>query len=294
VTDRSGNVGVAREEGDAPPLEESPSLAQRHALSAESAPALLALYSAIVEELHGRGLVRSTNNPVGDYAEYLTARAFGLSLAGNSSIGYDAVSDDGIRYQVKSRRLTPRNSSRQLSAIRGLEPGSDPFDILVGILFTADFEVQRAALVPVAVVRQLAVRNDYVNAWRLMLRDSVWAMPGVEDVTDRIRAAADAPPLPRPVPAPGRRSPGGAPRPPSPATPVGPRQLKPKADPLEVRAYFASTGLSRRELGEIVGTGVGVIATVQNPNGDRWSTERFERARELIDAYLAERKRSRG
>jgi hypothetical protein len=63
----------------------------------------------------------------------------------------------------------------------------------------------------------------------------------------------------------------------------------PKADPLEVRAYFASTGLSRRELGEIVGTGVGVIATVQNPNGDRWSTERFERARALIDEHLAER-----
>ena len=294
MTDHSDNVGVAREAVDAPALEESPSLAQRHALSSESAPALLALYSAIVEELHGRGLVRSTNNPVGDYAEYLTARAFGLSLAGNSSIGYDAVRDDGIRYQVKSRRLTPRDSSRQLSAIRGLEPGADPFDLLVGILFTADFEVLRAALVPVDVVRQLAVRNDYVNAWRLMLRDSVWAMPGVEDVTDRIRAAANAAPPPRPVPAPGRRSPGGAPRPPSPATPVGPRQLMPKADPLEVRAYFASTGLSRRELGELVGTGVGVIATVQNPNGDRWSTERFERARALIDAYLAERKRSPG
>ena len=63
----------------------------------------------------------------------------------------------------------------------------------------------------------------------------------------------------------------------------------PKADPLEVRAYFASTGLSRREIGAIVGTGVGVIATVQNPKGDRWSVERFERARALIDAYLATR-----
>ena len=63
----------------------------------------------------------------------------------------------------------------------------------------------------------------------------------------------------------------------------------PKADPLEVRAYFASTGLTRRELGEIVGTGVGVIATVQNPNGDRWSVERFERARALIKAHLAQR-----
>lgn len=294
MTDRPNDVAMAPGGAKAPAPEGAPSVAQRHALSAESAPALLALYSAIVEELHGRGLVRSTNNPVGDYAEYLTARAFGLSLAGNSSIGYDAVSDDGIRYQVKSRRLTPRNSSRQLSAVRGLEPGADPFDLLVGILFSPDFEVLRAALVPLDVVRQLAVRNDYVNAWRLMLRDSVWAMPGVEDVTDRIRAAANAAPLPRPVPAPGRRSSGGAPRPPSPAAPVGPRQLKPKADPLEIRAYFASTGLSRRELGEIVGTGVGVIATVQNPNGDRWSVERFERARALIDAYLADRKRSRG
>jgi hypothetical protein len=171
-----------------------------HALTAESAPALLALYSAILEELHGRGVVRSTNNPVGDYAEFLTARAFGLSLANNSSIGYDALSADGVRYQVKSRRLTPRNRSRQLSAIHGLDLPAGPFDLLVGILFTADFVVLRAALVPVAVVRQLAVRNDYVNAWRLMLRDSVWAMPGVEDVTDRIRDAAEAAPLPRPAP----------------------------------------------------------------------------------------------
>lgn len=136
VTNHPDGVAETPDGVEAPAPEGAPTVAQRHALSAESAPALLALYSAIVEELHGRGLVRSTNNPVGDYAEYLTARAFGLSLAGNSSIGYDAVSDDGIRYQVKSRRLTPRNSSRQLSAIRGLESGSDPFDFLVGILFT--------------------------------------------------------------------------------------------------------------------------------------------------------------
>ena len=211
MTDRPDDVGVGHDDAEALTTKEAPSLAQRHALSAESAPALLALYAAIVEELHGRGVVRSTNNPVGDYAEHLTARAFGLSLAGNSSIGYDAVSEDGIRYQVKSRRLTPRNPSRQLSAIRGLEPGADPFDFLVGILFTADFVVLRAALVPVAVVRQLAVRNDYVNAWRLMLRDSVWAVPGVGDVTDRIREAAEAAPLPRPAPEGRHRSIGSGP-----------------------------------------------------------------------------------
>lgn len=89
-------------------------------------------------------------------------------------------------------------------------------------------------------------------------------------------------PLQRPcrVPWTSRRIRHSSIRPPRPVPPAaaGPRQLKPKADPLEVRAYFASTGLSRRELGQIVGTGVGVIATVQNPNGDRWSIERFERA----------------
>lgn len=190
---------------------------------------------------------------------------------------------------MKSRRLTRRNPSRQLSAIHGLDLAADPFDLLVGILFTADFVVLRAALVPLAVVRQLAVRNDYVNAWRLMLRDSVWAIPGVEDITDRIRDTAEAAPLPRPAPEERHRASAAASRNPSSASAAGPRQLMPKADPLEVRAYFSSTGLSRRELGEIVGTGVGVIATVQNPNGDRWSIERFERARALIEAHLAQR-----
>jgi hypothetical protein len=167
-------------------------LAHVEALRGESAPVLLALYSAIVEELHRRGVVRSTNNPVGDYAEYLVARAFALSLVGNSSIGYDAISSDGVRYQVKSRRLTLRNQSRQLGFFRGFQLTADPFDLLVAILFNVDFTVQRAALVPIAIVREHAARVEYVNAWRLILRDSVWAIPGVQDVTERIRAVAGA------------------------------------------------------------------------------------------------------
>ena len=63
----------------------------------------------IVDELLSQGVVRSTNNPVADYSEYLTARAFGLTLVASSSIG-----EDDVRYQVKARRLTARNTSRQL------------------------------------------------------------------------------------------------------------------------------------------------------------------------------------
>jgi hypothetical protein len=65
-----------------------------------------------------------------------------------------------------------------------------------------------------------------------------------------------------------------------------------KGDPAEVRASFAATGLSRKELTRIVDTGVGLSETVQNPNGDGWSVERFDRARAPIDAYLPARNAS--
>ena len=75
----------------------------------------------------------------------------------------------------------------------GSTPRDDPFDLLVAVLFEADFGVMRAALVPVEVVRARAVRVDYVNAWRMMLTDAVWGIEGVQDITARIRAAAEGP-----------------------------------------------------------------------------------------------------
>ena len=169
------------------------SLPDRDALRAGDTQGLLALYGRILEELFERKVVRSTNNPVADYAEYLTARAFGLTLVANANIGFDAIGEDDVRYQVKSRRLTLRNKSRQLGFLRGLGVSDDPFDCLVAILFEPDFRIRRAALVPVAVVRDRAVRVEYVNAWRFMLTDNVWSIDGVRDVTEAIRAAAQAP-----------------------------------------------------------------------------------------------------
>ena len=63
-----------------------------------------------------RGVVRTKNNPVGDYAEWLVTTTFGLALAGKSSAGFDATDDDGTTYQIKARRVTPDNPSRQLGA----------------------------------------------------------------------------------------------------------------------------------------------------------------------------------
>jgi len=49
-----------------------------------SIPDLLAAYAAILQELRDRGVVRTRNAPLGDYAEYLVAEVYGGELAANS------------------------------------------------------------------------------------------------------------------------------------------------------------------------------------------------------------------
>lgn len=61
-----------------------------------------------------------------------------------------------------------------------------------------------------------------------------------------------------------------------------PRATMSKADPKEVAAFFKSTGLPMKAIAEAVGVSTSVISTVQRESGDRWSAERFERAKPLI------------
>jgi|GEM_PF-715332 hypothetical protein len=153
-----------------------------------STPNLLLLSAGVIEELRRRQVVRSTNNPVADYAEFLAARAFGLNLAGRSEAGYDGKDAEGLRYQVKARRLTSANPSRQLGFIRSLD--ADPFDLLLAVLFNSDYTVFRAALLPVAAVRARATWVEYVRAWRLVLTEATFVVDGVRDITEEIRSAA--------------------------------------------------------------------------------------------------------
>lgn len=147
---------------------------------------LLALHVQIGEELRARGVVRSANNPTGDLAERLFCVAFGWRQAPNSERGYDAMDSDGTRYQIKGRRVHRRNKSRQLSAIRDLAGGH--FDVLAGVLFDDDYNVTRAALIPRAVVETQSTYIAHTNSNKLMLRDAIWSLDVVEDVTDQIRA----------------------------------------------------------------------------------------------------------
>jgi hypothetical protein len=171
-----------------PPLDEAP---RRDSVRQATVIELLVIYGEIMDELRGRRVVRTGNSPVGDYAELLFAQAFDWNLEPNSAAGHDATDARGLRYQIKARRLTARNGSRQLSAIRRLNDGT--FDYLAAVLFDSSFKVLRAILIPHSLVSARAKRVEHTNSWRFILDDRVWQAPGVRDVTAELAVAASRP-----------------------------------------------------------------------------------------------------
>jgi hypothetical protein len=146
---------------------------------------LLALHAQVADALRVRGITRTANNPTGDLAEFIFCKAFGWTQVGKSKAHIDALGPDGLRYQIKGRRIT-RNKSRQLGALRDLAAGH--FDFLAGVLFAEDYSVLRAAIIPHAVVIARATFQEHTNGHRFILHNDVWHAPGVRDVTAELRA----------------------------------------------------------------------------------------------------------
>jgi len=109
-------------------------------------------WARCMRALRARDLVRTANAPVGDYAERICCERFGLERRGFSEKSIDALDADGIRYQIKARRLTPENRSRQLGAIRDVE--EEPFDVLLAVFFNEDLDLEEIWHVPHEVVTE--------------------------------------------------------------------------------------------------------------------------------------------
>ncbi|MFC4348869.1 hypothetical protein ACFO5Q_13530 [Kordiimonas lipolytica] len=153
-------------------------------LSQLPASNLLTLHAQITEELRRREILRSSNNPVGDLAEFLFVNAFGWSQAPNSQKAIDAFDAKDRTFQIKGRRPTRHNKSRQLSFIRELD--KKHFDCLAGVIFREDYSVFRAALIPYDVVIAHSRYSSHANGWLFQLKDDIWDIPSVEDVTLRL------------------------------------------------------------------------------------------------------------
>src|SRR5262245_25858891 len=80
----------------------------------------------VLSELRKRGVLRSTGNPVGDYAEYLVAEAFGLKRFAGPNPAIDAIAPDGTRYSIKARRWEPGNLRPTRVSLHGFR--ADAFD----------------------------------------------------------------------------------------------------------------------------------------------------------------------
>ena len=146
---------------------------------------LMRLHRQTLYELLRRGVVRTLNQPQGDWAETLVKVAYDGQLAAKSEKGYDVLTPDGTRLQVKARALDHHNvGSNTTSFFRSWE-----FDAMVIVLLDPnDLSVARAAELPLEAVYDKARYVEHVNGHVLSPNDALMS-EGI-DVTDRLRAAA--------------------------------------------------------------------------------------------------------
>ena|SRR5581483_11952367 len=147
---------------------------------------LLKLTGEVIDALRSRGIARTGNNPLADYTEWLVATCFGWELVDSSVQGYDAIDRaTGTRYEIKGRRITPQNNSRQLSAIRNIE--GYHFHFLIAVVYDQDFEILRALKIPHEVVQRIGKHSNHTNSLILHARDGLLDQSGVEDITSQFK-----------------------------------------------------------------------------------------------------------
>ena len=149
---------------------------------------LLQQYVAVMDELKSRGITRTDNIPTGDYAEKLACKALGLKPTERSFKGYDAIEEDGTKYQIKARRADGQIGSKPLGIIRDLQ--ENQFDYLFAIVFSHEYFVRAAYLIPRKVVKKYAKRIERLNGWRIYLREPVLSERGVREITKEISKAS--------------------------------------------------------------------------------------------------------
>lgn len=151
-----------------------------------SVPELLGRYAEILVELRERGVVRTANAPLGDYAEHLAHRVYGGAIAGNSKKSHDIEAADGKLVQVKARTWGPGTSpSAVFSAFRSFD-----FDVATLLVFdSATYDLMWAREMMPDDVVAAARWSKHVNGH--LLRVPVAQRIGI-DVTERFRSALAA------------------------------------------------------------------------------------------------------
>ncbi len=144
---------------------------------------LLSTYESILAELARRGVTRTNDSPVGQYAEWLAARVLDGVLEANSVKSHDLICDEFGRVQVKSRvvRGNAKRAETQLSPFRSFE-----FDNALILLFDVSYAVVSATIVAADLIRSAGRQSSHVNG--LIVRATSSLLSSGLDVSARFRS----------------------------------------------------------------------------------------------------------
>lgn len=121
-----------------------------------------------------------TSNIVGEYAEHLAHQHYGGRLLEVSGHSADIETADGVRCQVKSRKIKAV-ATTQLNVIRSWD-----FDYLVVILFDEAGVVTKALEVPVAVAQEYGAPNSHQNGWVITTTQKFLGDDRSRDITEEL------------------------------------------------------------------------------------------------------------
>lgn len=153
--------------------------------ASRSTPELLADWAAIMRQLRLRDVVRTSNNPAGDIAEAVVAAYYNGERGSFSQAGWDVMTQEGERVQVKAMRVTAANQKRtNLSPIRDVD-----YESVIIVIFDEDFRISEGLKLTRELVEELYDHRAYVNGRIITVTAKLRADPRVErvDLTDAYR-----------------------------------------------------------------------------------------------------------
>ena len=138
---------------------------------------LLKATDKAIERLNDLEVVTTRNKPLGDFAEWLVNKCFGLTPAPVGKKGYDATGDNGKRYQIKACRP---DKSPKFSPLRQI----NDCDFVIAVVFNDDYSVRSAVLIPRRAFKRVAPNNGNIQ-WNTIRKPA--ADDGLKDITRKLQ-----------------------------------------------------------------------------------------------------------
>ena len=121
-----------------------------------------------------------------DYAEVLVAEALeGERLASRITKGHDVVAENYGRIEIKCRQLPHDGRIEERVEVGAGKEGG--FDFLAIVIFSIDFSVKGAVVVPYSAVWDLVSQKLYSR----VSYSQACALPGAVDITAAVRVASE-------------------------------------------------------------------------------------------------------